>query len=279
MERLFKFLYRYRAFFTFLLLELFCAWLIVANNQYQSTKYFNTSNRFVARINSTAQDIREYFALTDINARLSRTNTQLLNRLEEQSQQIYLMRMRQLTDSVALKKFSYVNAKVVNNTTRFYKNFITIDQGYNSGIKPEMAVINSLGVVGKVKSVSENYSVVISLLNIDDQVSSLNKRTGHFGTVQWSGTDPSVVDLKYIPRHVSLKVGDSIVTSGYNAIFPQGIFIGTIKEYNLRDEALFYDIKVQLGQDFGRLNFVEVVKTLYRVERDSLEMKTIGEPK
>jgi rod shape-determining protein MreC len=132
--------------------------------------------------------------------------------------------------------------------------------------------------VGKVKTVSEHYSVVISLLNIDEQISCLIKRTGHFGTVQWEGTNVAVTNMKYIPRHVKPLVGDSIVTSDYNAIFPPGIFIGKIKEFNLRSEAPFYDIKVELGQDFGRLAFVEVIKNRLKKEKDSLERSTIGDP-
>jgi len=278
MERLFNFVYAYRAFFTFLLLEFLCAWLIIANNQYQSTKYFNTSNSLIARINATSQGIREYFALTDINKTLAQDNAALRNRLEEQDQLLTLYKLNQ-KDSALMRRFEYVNAKVINNSTKFYKNFITIDRGTDAGLQPGMAVINSLGVVGKVKSVSTHYAVLISLLNIDEQVSSVIKRSGHFGTVQYEGTDPSSISLKYIPRHVKLQVGDSIVTSGYNAIFPPGIFIGKIKEFRLPEEAPFYEIKVEIGQDFGKLSFIEVIKSRLKMERDSLEQSTIGDPK
>lgn len=278
MERLFNFLYTYRAFFTFLLLEFFCVWLIIQNNQYQGTKYFNTSNSVVASINSTEDGIREYFSLRDINLVLSKENAFLRNKLEERNQLLHLYKLNQ-TDSALIKQFDYVNAKVVNNSTKYYKNFITIDRGTDFGIQPGMAVISSEGAVGKVKSVSEHYAVLISLLNIDDQVSCVIRRTGHFGTIQWEGTNSSITALKYIPRHVKPIVGDSIVTSGYNAIFPPGIFIGKIKEFKLKEEAPFYDIKVELGQDFGKLSFVEVIKYRQKKERDSLERTTIGEAK
>ncbi len=278
MERLFNFLYNYRAFFTFLLLEFLCVWLLIVNNQYQSTKYFNTSNSLVASVNATEEGIRQYFSLRDINAVLSKENASLRNKLEAQNQLLGLHKLNQV-DSALLKRFDYVNANVVNNSTKYYKNFITIDRGTDAGLLPGMAVISSVGAVGKVKSVSEHYAVVISLLNIDDQVSSVIKRTGNFGTIQWEGTNSAITTLKYIPRHVKLQVGDSIVTSGYNAIFPPGIFVGRIKEFKLKEEALFYDIKVELGQDFGKLAFVEVVRYKQKSERDSLERLTIGEPK
>src|SRR5258707_2238571 len=182
MERLFNFLYTYRAFFTFILLEFFCSWLIIQNNQYQGTKYFNTSNSVVASINSTEDGIREYFSLRDINEVLSKENVSLRNSLEERNQLLYLFKLNQ-TDSTFRKRFDYVNAKVVNNSTKYYKNFITIDRGTDVGIRPGMAVISSAGAVGKVKSVSAHYAILISLLNIHDQNSSVIKRTGHFGTI------------------------------------------------------------------------------------------------
>jgi rod shape-determining protein MreC len=144
---------------------------------------------------------------------------------------------------------------------------------------PGMAVISAGSVVGKVKSASRHYAVVISLLNLDEQVSCLVKRSGHFGTVQWGGANPSLVNLKYIPRHVNLMVGDSVVTSGYNAVFPEGIFVGKIKEFKLNEEGPFYEIKVELGLDFAKLAFVEVIKSRLKNERDSLEQLTIGEPR
>jgi len=279
MERLLKFLYEYRAFFTFLSLELFCVWMVIENNQYQSTTYFNTSNSIAASIISTSQNIREYFSLTDINNDLAVENSVLKKKLDQRNQLLYSIELNNLKDAAIINRFDYVSAKVINNSTQYYKNFVTINRGTNHGIQTGMAAISPRGAVGKVKSVSRNYAVLISLLNIDDQVSSQIKRTGHFGTVQWDGGDPLSIDLKFIPRHVKLQAGDTITTSGYNAVFPEGILIGTIKEFRLNEEAQFHSIKVKLSQDFGKLSFVEIVKSNLRQEQDSLEQKTIGEPK
>ncbi len=279
MERLLNFVYQYRAFFTFLLLELICAWMIVENNQYQSTKFFNSSNKLAANIIGVSQGVREYFSLRVINADLAEENARLRTQLEKRNQSLYTLEVREIKDPAIINRFEYVSAKVVNNSTALFKNYITINQGRNAGIEPGMAVISSDGAVGKVKSVSDHYAVLISLLNIDENVSSVIKRTQHFGTAKWDGTNPRMINLMYVPRHVQPLVGDTIVTSGYNAIFPSGILVGVIKEVNLKEEALFYDIKVELAQDFGKLAFVEIVKSNLKNERDSLEIKTIGEPK
>jgi rod shape-determining protein MreC len=279
MERLLNFVYQYRAFFTFLLLELICAWMIVENNQYQSTKFFNSSNKLAANLIGISQGVREYFSLRVINADLAEENAQLRTQLEKRNQSLYTLEVREIKDPAIINAYEYVSAKVVNNSTSLFKNYITINQGRNAGIEPGMAVISSDGAVGKVKSVSDHYAVLISLLNIDENVSSVIKRTQHFGTAKWDGTNPRMINLMYVPRHVNPLVGDTIVTSGYNAIFPSGVLVGIIKEVNLKEEALFYDIKVELAQDFSKLAFVEIVKSNMKNERDSLEIKTIGEPK
>src|SRR5258706_1981735 len=279
MERLLNFVYAYRALFTFLALEFFCAWLIVENNQYQSTKFFNSSNRISARIISFSSTVREYLSLRDINTDLAGENADLRKKLEQRNQSLYSFDVRELRDPAIINRFDYVSAKVVNNSTGFTKNFITINKGTDAGIKPGMAVISAKGAVGKVKSVSKHYSVLISLLNIDEQASSVIKSLGYVGTSQWHGVDPRQVELLYIPRHVKLHTGDTVVTSGYNAIFPEGVLVGVIKEVNLKEETPFYDIKVELAQDFGNLTFVEVIKSTLKHEKDSLEQVTIGEPK
>lgn len=279
MERLLNFVFEYRAFFTFLLLELLCFWLIVENNQYQSTRYFNSSNKVAAGIIGVSQDVREYFGLRQINTTLAQENAELRSKLEQRNQSLYSLELRELTDPEIINRYSYISAKVVNNTTRYYKNFITVNKGSNDGIVPGMAAISTSGVVGKVKSTSEHFSVLISLLNMDEQVSSSIKRTGHFGTIQWDGVDARFIQLKYIPRHVKPLAGDTIVTSGFNAVFPEGILVGVIREVRLKEEAPFYDIKVELAQDFGSLAFVELIKSNLKTERDSIELKTIGDPK
>lgn len=274
MERLLNFIYEYRAFFTFLLLELSCAWLVIENNQYQSTKYFNSSNRLAANILGFSQGVREYFSLRTINEELSYENAALRTQLEKKNQQI-----QGITDSARLNQFEYVSAKVMSNSTNLYKNFITVNKGAADGITPGMAAISDAGAVGKVKSVSEHYAVLISLLNVDEQVSSVIKRTNQFGSVRWDGLNMRYSNLLFIPRHAEPMVGDSVVTSGYNAVFPEGVLVGIIREVNLKEETPFWDIRIELSQDFGRLAFVEIVKSRLKSEKDSLEHITIGDPK
>ncbi|MEQ8423100.1 MAG: rod shape-determining protein MreC, partial [Cyclobacteriaceae bacterium] len=94
MERLFYFFYQYRAFFTFLALELTAAWLIVQNNQYQSTKFFNSSNHLAANIISTTQGIKEYFSLRRITSELAAETAEVRTKLDQRTQSLYNLEVR-----------------------------------------------------------------------------------------------------------------------------------------------------------------------------------------
>lgn len=276
MGRVFLFIYQYRAFFTFLLLELFCTWLIVLNNQYQGASFFNSANTFVASVNGVSQNTKEYFSLRETNSWLANENTLLREKLEQYNQATLQADTIGPADSSVIKRFDFISAKVVNNSIDLQTNFITINRGSTDGIEAGMAVINDLGVVGKVKITSKHFSVITSLLNVDIMISARMKRTGYFGTVQWGGgsdPDPDHVKLKYIPLHVKPMVGDTIVTSGYSGVFPEAIMIGTIAKINPGQETSFHDLDVKLSQDFRKLSFATVIRSNLINELDSLKMR------
>jgi len=273
MYRIFQFIYQHRPFFTFILLEVLCVWLILQNNHYQGAAFFNSSNRWVAGINATSADIRNYFSLSDVNQSLARENVELRRQLEIYARQLATLQSASRYDSSFIQRYDFTSARVVSNSVDRFKNFFTIDKGKEHGVSPGMAVITQQGAVGKVKITSSNFSVVSSLLNTDVMVSSLIKRTGHLGTAQWPGYDAEYIDLNFIPRHVKPLKGDTIITSGFNAVFPENVPIGIIEEITLRDEEPFLSIRVRLAQDFRKLSYVAVVKSIHKHEIDSLQMK------
>ncbi len=271
MERLFLFIYQYRSFFTFLVLEVVCLWLLVQNNQYQGAKFFNSSNSIAANINTRAQNFRDFISLRETNQRLSEENANLKRRLEQRNQSLYTLNVREINDPALINRFDFVSARVVNNSVHQFKNHLTINKGSKDGISAGMAVISPDGAVGKVKATSDHFSVVTTLLHIDVLTSVQLKRTSHFGSVQWNGSNPDYVNMLYVPRHVQPLVGDTILTSGYNSIYPEGVLIGTISEVKLKDEALFHELKVKLSQDFRKLTYVAVVKSTLQQEQVELE--------
>ncbi len=267
MQRLLSFIVRNRAFFSFLALELVCFWLIVRNNAYQGAKFFNSSNAVAADISHVSQNVNNYLDLKTVNEELANENVRLRNLVGEK------FNHTPANDSSKTKQFHFVSAKVVDNSVALFRNFITIDKGKADHIAPGMAVINSNKAVGKVKAVSAHFAVVISLLNLDENVSAVIGRTGNFGTLKWDGKDPRYSKLMFIPRHVSPLPGDSILTSGLNAVFPSKIFVGVVTRAHLGTD--FWDIQVELAQDFTKLQHVEVVLSLLKSEMDSLQHITI----
>src|SRR4051812_35263608 len=125
MQRLVNFFYEYRAFFTFLLMEVLCAWMIIGNNQYQNTKFFNSSNKLAASILGFSQGSREYFSLREINEELSRENAQLRTTIERQG----LANGTPAISSDTVSRFKFVSARVINNSVSQFKNYITINRG------------------------------------------------------------------------------------------------------------------------------------------------------
>jgi rod shape-determining protein MreC len=244
---------------------------LVNNNQYQSAAFFNSSNALVASINRTSQNFRDFFSLRETNQQLAEENAMLRRQLEQKKQSIYSLSVREIQDPEIVNRFDFVSARVTNNGVDLFKNHLTLNKGKKHGIQPGMAVVSAQGIVGKVKSVSDNFSVVTTLLNIDVLTSVQLKRTSHFATAKWNGQNPDYVDLLYLPRHVQPIKGDTVVTSGYNAVYPEGLLVGTVEKVSLKDEALFYDITLKLSQDFRSLTYLAVIKSNLKVEIDSLE--------
>src|SRR6218665_870377 len=113
MKRLINFVYEYRAFFTFLLLEVMCVWLIVANNQYQSTRYFNSTNQISSTIVRFSTDMGEYFSLRDVNKELAQENAKLRTELEQRKYQLAELEGPFISEPELINKFDFLSAKVV----------------------------------------------------------------------------------------------------------------------------------------------------------------------
>lgn len=279
MRRLLAFLFKYRTFIVFVLLEGLCVAFIANNASYQQAALLNSANTVVASVMEASNDVSSYFSLRKANEDLVQENARLRKSLTNRrsaampEQLVYLsVPQDTLTDSTDIElKFEFLPAKVINNSIRRAKNSITIDKGKRDGIEPGMGVISPQGVVGKVKYVSQRYAVVTSLLHTDNYISSVLQRTNELSTTQWDGRDPRHAKLLYVPRHVNVTAGDTVITSGYSGIFPKDILVGTVSEIQIADNSTFYDITLSLSAEFGNLSHVYVVQNNFLAEQDSLE--------
>jgi|WetSurMetagenome_2_1015567.scaffolds.fasta_scaffold06223_4 rod shape-determining protein MreC len=269
MRNLFRFIAQHHFLIFFLIIETFSLFLLINSNPYQKVVFYNASHKFSGRASVRMSNIRDYFSLHYENRKLAEENARLYNNLN--SSYSWLR-----TDSVfpgdtlARRKYWYITARVINNSVNKQYNYITLDKGSESGIRPEMAVINTDGIIGIVKSVSPNYASVLSFLNKDFTVNAKIKKNGYFGPLSWLGKSADYGTLVDIPHHVRVAEGDTIITSGFGGVFPEGILIGTISDFKLKG-GNYYEIKVKLSNDFKKLDYVKVIRSFEKVEIDSLE--------
>ena len=269
MLRIFQFLYRVRAFFLFAFLEFLAIWMIVANNSPQGAAFFNSSNEWVGNALKKQADVVQYFSLVDDNAALVEENARLKQELL--ALQVRPDSMPLVIDSALEANFELKGARVVANSLRFSQNYLTLYKGSKDGIKPGMGVFNSQGIVGRVKSVSENYAVAFSVLNTNLLISAKIKSSDVFGSVRWDGSNTTEVQLLYVPRHVKASKGDTVISSGFNAVFPEGILIGKISKVEVnKSDPNYLALTVKLSTDFSKLNYVYLVENTRFQELDSL---------
>jgi rod shape-determining protein MreC len=214
-------------------------------------------------------NLAQYLSLKDINNQLANENANLKNEIERLIHEVPTTSV-QVKDSVNKQSYSYITAKVLNNSVNKQYNYITIDKGLLDSIKPDMAVISPNGVVGIVESVSDHYALIISLLNRNLKVSAKIKKNNYFGSFEWSGEYYRLGYLNDIPQHVNLAVGDTVVTSGFSDIFPSGVLLGCIADYKLKG-GTFFNIDLTLTTDFKNLSFVYVVTNFKKDEQLKLE--------
>jgi rod shape-determining protein MreC len=269
MQRLFQFFYEYRAFLVFVLLETISGWLIVQNNNYQSSAFFNSSNYYAGSILQVQDNIRYYFSLKEVNEQMAQENSRLNYLLTVEKQ-----KKSQATDTnstyLRTHQYNFVPAKVINASMRRSQNFLTLNKGLADGIRPQMGVISPLGAVGKVKACSENFSTVVSLLTQNIYIASKIKNKDIQCSVTWDGKDPRRAVVLNVPIHHKIQKGDSVVTSEENRIYPEGVMIGIVENAKINERAE-YEIDILLSTDFSTLSYVYVIENNLKEEADSLE--------
>jgi rod shape-determining protein MreC len=270
MRNLFLFLWRFNYFILFLVLEGFCFYLIFQNNNFHHAAYVNSTNSMAAKMNESVNAFKEYLNLKKVSNDLATENSRLRSLLPE----VYYSdtaEKKNIIDTVHHQQYSFITAKVINNSVNRRNNYLTLNIGSKQGVKPEMGVVSSEGLVGIVKDVSAHFSSVMSFLHKDSRISAKVKKSGYIGSLVWDGYDAERANLKDIARHVQLEKGDTIVTSSFSSIFPEGIMIGVVDDFRAKEGDNFYDITIKLSTDFGKLSHVYIVNNVLKEEQRQLE--------
>ena len=268
MYNLLRFIVRYYLFLFFLILEGFCFYLIYQNSKYHQAAFVNMANNANGKVYQTISSTTDYLYLRRMSDSLVAENAALRARLKESTNDERFTAQKQ-TDTIGNKieqVYTYIPAKVIHNSVNLAANYIYINRGKKQGITPQMGVISPGGVVGQVVTVTDDYAAVMSLLNKNFKVSAKLTTSNYFGTLSWEGKNTTLAKLREIPKHVKIKVGDTIVTSGHSGLFPENVIIGTVKHFNAEPEENFLDIDVTLSTNMNNISYVYVVNNLKRNE-------------
>ncbi|MEX0981618.1 MAG: rod shape-determining protein MreC [Bacteroidales bacterium] len=266
MRALLWLLKKYNYVLVFIVLEALALVLLSNHNSFQHSILVNMNREIAGRLNERIARGREYLHLKENNEILVRENASLRNRIE------LLAAAR--PDSVPADSmhtdYDYIPARIVQKTHDKQFNYLTINKGKKQGVQGDMAVISEEGIVGIVLASSNNFSTIIPVINRDFRLSVKTKKDNFSGILQWEGRNHRQANLNEIPYHAEPEIGDTVVTSGYSAVFPEGLFVGTIRQFELKD-GNFYRIDILLGTDYQRLFHVNIIHNKLQEEQLELE--------
>ena len=270
MRNLLVFLRKHYFFLLFLLFETVSLILFFNFNEFQNTKLYNISSTFTGAVNITFRNISEYFSLRKTNQTLVEELAKLHSHLPDayyKSDAYSFYR----NDTVYQLQYRYISAKVISNTTNRRNNFLMISKGSLQGVRNHMGVIIGNRIVGQIVSVSPHFSWIMSMLNKDSKLSGKFKKNNQLVNVEWPGGNYRYGSVKEIPKHVDIRKGDTIITSGNSDIFPEGILIGTISAFTVAPDENFNYATILFTTDFNSLGYVEIVVDLMRKEKEDLK--------
>lgn len=273
---------------TFVLVEAFCFYLIVRNNDPQREIYLHSFAKYSSALLNYERQWIDYFSLEKQVDSLQRENARLWS-LWENARLVQIPKLDTfysvLYDSIAsvdsVKRklirpsFEFIPAQVVGNSISNTNNWVIINRGKRDLVEKGAGVLAPNGLVGIVKQADDEFSLVMSMLHQETKISASLKRQGALGSLVWEGGDPSTMTLKYIPKHFNVKDRDSVITSGYSQIFPRDYFIGLVEGQPMQDpeNPYYLLVKVRLSCDMSNVNHVYVVRNLFRTELDSLKLQ------
>ncbi len=260
----------------FLLLLVISLYLTIQSHAYHRSKLINSSNYVSGIIYEKTNEVKSYFHLKQENEKLAEENA-ALKQILYNSQIIVDSAFRLNPELRVAMDYHVFNSKIVKNIYSKKENYLTIKGGSKLGIKKDMGVINSNGVIGIIENVSANYATVQSILNTKTRIAAKISNSDHFGTIVWDGRNAGYVQLIDIPKLAKLHKGDSIVTGGESTIFPENIPIGVVDKVFTSQTSNFYTINVRLFNDMTKLQSIYILENVHKEEIIQLEQATTAD--
>jgi rod shape-determining protein MreC len=265
MQQLVQYIIKNFTSLLFILLSIVCFSFIFSNNPFQRSKFLSASNSLTGAYYGKIDKYSSYFTLQSEIDELKRENLILKKELFKNTNN------SNFSEITSYKGYEIIQGRVIKNSYNTFENYLTLNIGYNKKVKPEMGVMNSLGIVGVVEFTTRNYASVISILNRKSIVNAKLKNSEHFGWITWNGKSTGFVQLIDMPRLATVKQGDTIVTGSQGIYFPENQNIGIVHKIYTDGETNFFTIDVKLFNDMTNLKNVFVIKNKDKKEIEILE--------
>lgn len=268
MRNIFLFIRRYFNLLTFLFLQGLSIYFIVSYSKYHQAAFAGTMNRVTGKINKRYNDVEYYFQLKRTNDSLVKANERLYNQLRRDfnipdSLDKTVVDTMRIDSVLQYRKFSYMSAKVVSNSVSQPGNFIVLYGSNVKNFKKNMGVVGvNNDAIGIITEVDGDYAVVMSLLHKDSHISGKLFKSGETGILNWDGKQPNILSLSNIPKSAKVAPGDSVITSGFSAIFPKGIMIGRVTDVKPETSNNNFRITLKSAADFYSLEYVYVIQSI-----------------
>ncbi|RYD92990.1 MAG: rod shape-determining protein MreC [Sphingobacteriales bacterium] len=270
MRNLLIFITKYSAFFLFLIFEGIALYLYINYNDFQKASFINTSNEVTGNMYRQVNDLNDYLRLKEINDKLARENALLRNQLKS-SQYVDTAGHGTVVDTIYKQQYTYIEARVINNSVNRRMNYITLSKGSNDGIAKGMGVVAGAGVVGIVIQASPHFSIVRPILHKDTRISAMLAASKEGGSFMWADDmDPHKGLLYDVANSAQPHLGDWVVTDEHS-LFPIGIPVGRVSNLRPKTGGFFLNMEVKLAVDFSKLEYVYVITNKLAQEQTGLE--------
>lgn len=259
-------------FVFFLFLQLTALALIFSRNSMQQSWISGQTAAFNSWVSGYIDEGTSYLKLKQINEQLVAQNKVLMEQVYGKNPSA-IPNFRKVHDTIGGGQiYTFVDGEIVFNSINRKDNYFTINRGRRDGVLPQMGVMAPKGIAGIVINSTNSYALVQSVLSLNKiKINASLKKSGYFGTLTWKGEDSRIMHLADVPKYVPLQIGDTVVTDGKSAIFPQGIMIGKVAGYEVDSKTGFWDISVELSEKMGKLSKIYVVKNLKKAEVQKIQ--------
>jgi rod shape-determining protein MreC len=202
-----------------------------------------------------------YFFLVSV----ARENQQLLQQLAESQQKIIQQRELELENQRLRELLSFkralpapvIAAEIIGKDPSAWFKTVIIDKGSADGLRRGLPAVSSLGVVGQIIEVSARQSRLMLIIDRNSGADALVQRTRARGIVKGTSQDDCYLD--YVLHADDVRVGDLVVSSGFDGVYPKGLLIGTVTAVDFKGGDFFKDVQITPAVDFDKIEEVLII--------------------